>query len=88
MFNQNPENFNITDFEFLEEQLEKRSQIVNASQKELLDIFNSTNAQTNDIKEQLNEHFQNFDWDKVSNTIAKLSFLIKLEQETKEKLNF
>lgn len=87
LYNQDPEINTINDFEFLDDQIEKRQTISYGSQEEVLHIYKQVKVQTDQLKDRLRTALDQFDWETAKELIAKLVFLDKLEQEAKEKIH-
>lgn len=75
------------DLEYLEEQIDIRSKISEASQSELQSIMNATSTKYESLKSDLLLHFTTKNYPAARASTTKLHFTSKILEETKEKLN-
>ena len=60
---------------------------MNCSQEELAKVLRETAVEIEILKTALKNHFDNFDWEAAKDSLAKMVFFSKIQQEAKEKLH-
>lgn len=85
LYNQAPSDI-IDDMEFLEEQITKRFVIHTSDQDQVQLISKEIKDKQLQTEDELKKCLDSFDWDGAKSTLAKYSFLIKLEEEAKYRL--
>lgn len=67
--------------------LEKRHGLDHSPQGEIIKLLNSVKGDIEKIKVLLKNYFDIFDWENAKDYTARLSFLIKLQEEARNKLD-